>query len=288
MPSNVVAEARVGELVETLWDNRTEQVDPLAVRVYLEALRVLRRAPHAEAMLSGDASEQEAFGWQMSRLTALEPALTDFLQEAPSLLCQRLPEASVEEQRDILLALIELRAEAGEAVLPLLATPHYPHAELLWKSSTGRRIRASLPLLRDWVLERMPMVRRASAPPWPRRRAVSIPSDLPYRAILRTLRGHPVLRRPKRSCSWPLAIGIRLFVSVAVGSLGWWEPLQRHEVLLTLQDARRDPNPEVRQAARAALARLRRASCLQWFRQTLTSEDPQRVHDTDSDRAREN
>src|SRR5690348_3010957 len=115
VPPNVVAEARVGELVETLWDNRTERIDPLAVRVYAEALRVLRRAPHAETMLSGEGSEQEAFGWQMSRLTALEPALTDFLQEAPAQLCERLPEARPDEQRDILLALIELRAEASEA-----------------------------------------------------------------------------------------------------------------------------------------------------------------------------
>ena len=65
-----------------------------------------------------------------------------------------------------------------------------------------------------------------------------------------------------------------------VSSLGWWEPLQRAEVLLTLQDARRDPNPDVRQAARAALARLGERQALQWFRQTLTSEDPQRVHET--------
>ena len=55
--------------------------------------------------------------------------------------------------------------------------------------------------------------------------------------------------------------------------------MQRAAVLLTLQDARRDPNPDVRQAARAALARLGERQALQWFRQTLTSEDPQRVHE---------
>src|SRR5438105_1366676 len=47
----VVAEARVGEMVESLWDNRPDRVDPLIVRVYLEALRLLRRAPPAEALL---------------------------------------------------------------------------------------------------------------------------------------------------------------------------------------------------------------------------------------------
>src|SRR5262245_5891882 len=52
------------------------------------------------------------------------------------------------------------------------------------------------------------------------------------------------------------------------------------EVLLTLRDARHDPNPEVRQSARAALARLGERQALQWFRQTLGSEDVQRVHET--------
>ena len=61
-------------MIEALWDERHKQVDPLVVRVFVEALRVLRRAPHAESVLAGEASEQEAFGWQMSRLAALEPA----------------------------------------------------------------------------------------------------------------------------------------------------------------------------------------------------------------------
>lgn len=280
VPPNVVSEARVGELIETLWDHRGERIDPLAVRIYVEALRLLRRAPHAETLLLGETAEQESFNWQMSRLTALEPALTDFLQEAPPLLCQRLPDAALDEQRDILLALIELRSEAGEAVLPLLAQPHYPHADLALEVLTWSSHSRIAPLLREWVLQRVPMVRRAQC----RRRATpprrcSIPCELPYRAILHTLRGHA---SPQTEAFLLLAARdwdptIRLS---AVSSLGWWEPLRRAEVLLALQDARRDLNPDVRQTARAALARLGERQALQWFRQTLTSEDPQRVHDT--------
>ncbi|HZT79945.1 MAG TPA: hypothetical protein VFA26_06985, partial [Gemmataceae bacterium] len=66
----------------------------------------------------------------------------------------------------------------------------------------------------------------------------------------------------------------------ALASLGWWEPLARADVLLTLQDGRRDPCPEVRQAARAALARLGERQALQWFRQGLISDDTQRAHET--------
>src|SRR5262249_4751335 len=39
VPPVVVAEARAGELVEGLWDHRGDAVDPLAVRVFVEALR---------------------------------------------------------------------------------------------------------------------------------------------------------------------------------------------------------------------------------------------------------
>src|SRR5262249_38923155 len=131
-----------------------------------------------------------------------------------------------------------------------------------------------------WILQHVPMVRRAQR----RRRAVpprrpSVPNDVPYRAVLRVLRGHP-----SQQTEAFLLLAARdwdpTYRLAAVSSLGWWEPLQRPEVLLTLQDARRDPNPEVRQAARAALARLGERQALQWFRQTLTSEDPQRVQDT--------
>src|SRR3954447_12867273 len=126
----VVIEARVGEMVEGLWDGRDEIPEPLAVRVFLEALRLLRRAPHAETQLGGEASELEAFGWQVSRLAALEPVLGDYLEEVAPHLCRALAQAALAQQRDILLALLDLRAEAGQAVLPLAVRPGYPHAEL--------------------------------------------------------------------------------------------------------------------------------------------------------------
>ena len=277
---SVVAEARVGEMIESLWDNREPEVDPLTVRVYLEALRLLRRAPHAETMLSGEGADQEAFNWQMSRLAALEPALLEYLAEAPLMLCTQLPRAATEEQRDILLALADLRAEASFAVLPLMAQTRFPHLELAIEVLAWSSDPRVAPLLREWALERVPMVRRSqgrrkTAPP----RRASLPVDVPYRAILRALRGHPSTQTEAflllAARDWDPTYRMH-----AVSSLGWWEPMQRPDVLLTLQDARRDPNPDVRQAARAALARLGERQALQWFRQTLTSEDPQRVHDT--------
>src|SRR5262249_38337374 len=41
---HLLQEARLGEAVEQLWDHRPEQVHPLVVRVFVEALRQIRRA----------------------------------------------------------------------------------------------------------------------------------------------------------------------------------------------------------------------------------------------------
>lgn len=279
VPPQLVAEARLGEMIETLWDHRPEKADPLLVRVFVEALRLLRRAPHLQAVLAGDPSEQEAFNWQASRLLALEPVLSDYLQEAPVQLAAALAKNTGLARRDLLLALADLRAEAGGPVLALLSHPRCGYAELAVEVLTWSRDPRVGPWLREWACRRLPLVRRAQR----RRQALppvrpSVPSDIPYRAILRAMRGHG---SPQTEAFLMLAARDwdPTYRAAAVSSLGWWEPLQRREVLLTLQQAQRDPNPEVRQAARAALARLGERQALQWFRQFLTSEDPQRVHE---------
>jgi hypothetical protein len=276
----VVAEARIGELIESLWDNRRDQIDPLAVRVYVEALRLLRRAPHAERMLAAEPSDAEAFEWQMSHLTSLEMALREYLEEVPALMRRAIPKASLTEQRDHLLALADLRAEAADVVLPLLDRPNYPHLETALEVLTHSSDSRVSPALRQYILDRLPLVKRAQK----RRRATSprrssVPAEVPYRGVLRALRGHPSAETEGfllvASQDWD-----PFYRAAAVGSLGWWEPVRRTESLYILQEARRDPSPDVRQAARAALARLGERQSLQWFRQSLTSEDPHRVHET--------
>jgi hypothetical protein len=277
---HLVVEARLGEMIEMLWDHRPEAVDPLVARVFCEALRLVRRAPHAEAAFAGEASEQEAFNWQMSRLTALEPAISDYLSEAPQLLGASLARVQGEELRDHLQALIDLRADVSADLVPLLARPRFPYADLAVELLTRARHPRVATWLREWAARRVPMVKRARRRPRasPSRRP-SVPADVPYRAILRALRGHP---SPQTEAFLLLAARDwdPTYRAAAVGSFGWWEPLQRPAVLAGLQAARRDPNPEVRQAARAALARLGERQALQWFRQALTGEDPQRVYET--------
>jgi hypothetical protein len=275
----LMVEARLGEAVENLWDNRPETVHPLVVRVFAEALRQLRRAPHAEAALAEERSDQEAFHWQVSRLAALEDVLADYLAEAPRPLCAALATAPPAKQADILEALTDLRAEAAPAVLPLLAEPAFGHAELgidLLRWSKDAAVGAAL---RDWALRHVPLYRRTQR----RRRAYSprrpsLPVGGRYLATLRALRGHASHQTEAflvlAANDWD-----PMYRAMALSSLGWWEPLLRAPVLTTLQDSRRDPNPHVRLAARAALARLGERQALQGFRQALTSEEAQRVHD---------
>ncbi len=59
----------------------------------------------------------------------------------------------------------------------------------------------------------------------------------------------------------------------AFSSLGWWEPFLPAEVHRALANGRCDPSSEVRQAARAALARLGERAALDWFRQGLLAEE---------------
>jgi hypothetical protein len=279
VPPTLVLEARVGELVETLWDSRDERIDPLVVRIFLETLRLLQRANYGSAAFQGEAAEQEAYEWQVSRLAALEPSLVDYLGEAGGLLADELAHTPPAQHKDILLALADLRADVGEAVLPLIGVARYPWLELALDVLVWARTPLVGAWLREWVLQRVPVVQRAQTrrhytPP----RRPSVANDFPYKAILHTFRGHP---SPQTEALLLLAARDwdPTFRAAAVSSLGWWEPIQRNDVLLTLQDARRDPNPEVRHAARAALARLGERQALLWFRQTLTSEDPQRVYD---------
>ena len=275
----VVTEARLGELVEELWDHRPEPLHPLVARVFAEALRILRRAPHTELVFADEQYEQEAFGWQMSRLAGLESVLTDYLEEAPRHLCAALPSASGAEQADILCALVDLRAETAAVVLPLLADGPIAHAELAVQTLTWSRDARVASRLRGWVRRDIPVERRARrrlrvSPP----RRSSYPEDIPYPTILRALRGHG-----SKETEELLLLAARDWDptcrAAAVSSLGWWEPLDHKQVSLCLQGARHDPNVEVRQMARAALARLGERQALQWFRQGLTGQDAQRTHE---------
>lgn len=223
--------------------------------------------------------EEEAFSWQVSRLNALEAHLLDYLREAPSWLLVQLEKTRGQDRLDVLHALADLRVDAGEVLISQLAKPNFGPVEqaievLRWSNHV-----AVGPWLRGQAASGVQVYRRSqwrshAQPP----RKPSVPREVPYRAILRALRGHPSVETERF-----LVLAARdwdpTYRQAACGSLGWWEPLQRTVVLECLQTCRRDANPEVRQAARAALGRLGERHALHWFRQALTSEDTDNIYE---------
>src|SRR5439155_16639029 len=176
-------------------------------------------------------AEQEAFNWRVSRLAALEPAITDYLRECSSLLRSRLCHAALQEQRDILLALNDLHAEAGPEVLALLAEEPCLHGPLAVEVLTWSKDPRVGNWLREWTMQKVPLLRRAQR----RRRALppmraSVPPEVPYREVLRALRGHA---SPATESFLMLAVRDwdPTYRAAAVSSLGWLEPVQRPEVL---------------------------------------------------------
>jgi HEAT repeat protein len=107
-------------------------------------------------------------------------------------------------------------------------------------------------------------------------RRPSIPEEVPYASVLRSLRGHasPETERFLILACHDWDPQIRM---AALSSLGWWEPYLTKEVRACLTTCRRDASPEVRQTARAALARLGERGALHWFRQALLADDPSQI-----------
>jgi hypothetical protein len=279
VPAQLIAEARLGEVIERLWDHRPDRISPQFVRVAKETLRLLRREGHLKNLLGEELSDLEAFDWQMSRLLGLESVLTDYLEEAPREMLTRLPAASDQEQEEILHALGDLRAEAGLEIIASLSRPGFLHHELAMEVLAWSRDPQVGSWLRAWVRRHVPLARRSQK----RRRSLaprkpSLPANVPYPAALRALRGQPAEETERLLCQaaadWDPTCRV-----AAVSSLGWWEPILRAEVIECLNEARRDPNAEVRQAARGALARLGERQALQWFRQGLTAENSQHLHE---------
>lgn len=279
LPPQIVTEARLGEVIENLWDHPPARHHPLLVRIAREVLRLLRRAPHARHFLAGEKAEEEAYSWQISRLSTLEPMLLDFVEQAPAWLLAQLETSTGRHRVDVLQALSELRVDASEKLIPLLLRPHFgpvDHAMEVLSCAKNPRVG---PWMCNFVSDRLPVQRRTQ---WRKRAAApsrpSVPRDVPYRAVLAALRGHPSEETEKflmqATRDWDPT-----YRQTACGSLGWWEPIQRPAVLACLQTCRRDPSPEVRQSARAALARLGERQALHWFRHALTGEDMDNVYE---------
>jgi hypothetical protein len=276
---HLVLDARLGEILETVWDHRPAGMSPLHVRIVHESLRLLRRAPHLKSMLGEEMGEQETLEWQFSRISSLESAFRDYLKEAPAQLLASVASTKGVEQADILRALADLRVEAAVELIPLVGQATCENRAQVIDVLRWSRDPQVAGWLREYAREKVPMEKRARSsmqcdPP----RRPSVPEAIPYRNVLHSLRGHPSVETEKfliLAChDWDPSIRI-----AALSSLGWWEPLSPIEVRECLAKCRRDMSPEVRQTARAALARLGERGALHWFRQALLADESHTVCD---------
>ncbi|MBI3821632.1 MAG: HEAT repeat domain-containing protein [Planctomycetes bacterium] len=274
-----IVEARLGEIVETMWDHRPEDAAPLHVRIMHETLRFLRRAPHLKALLGEEMAEHETFDWQLSRIGALEGAFREYLKEAPAHLLARVGLANGVVQADILRALCDLRVEAAAELLPLVGQAKCENRGLMIDVLRWSRDPQVGFWLREYARDHVAMEKRARSRPsaYPPRRS-SVPVEVAYRNILQGMRGF-ACEETERFLVLACGDWDPLVRCAAVSSLGWWEPLLTEEVHACLAKCRRDPSPEVRQTARAALARLGERGCLHWFRQALLADDPRQIAD---------
>lgn len=270
--AQIVAEARLGEMLETLWDNQRLNIHPLLVRLFSEVLRHQRRASQYSQDLAEEHFEQEAYEMQVSHIAALEDQMNDYLNHSSKVLPRRLERTTPGELQDWLDAIHELRADAGETLVELLRdNPNLHDSEhailaLGWSKSS-----LASDYLRETASRCLTASNRKSSWGFLSKSPASNQSNIASAALI-ALRHHPSLETEQLILVGARSSDIDVRAS-AISSLGWWEPLRRKPVLMYLQDARYDSDGEVRHAARAALARLGERQALQWFRQGLASEN---------------
>jgi hypothetical protein len=114
---------------------------------------------------------------------------------------------------------------------------------------------------------------------WRRRswQSTNASPKLTYQSVLRTLKYFPA-EECERLLVNAASDRDRDMRMAALGSLGWWVPLDRTAMLDCLYKARLDCSITIQGTAQAALARLGERQALQWFRRQFAAENSDRVH----------
>ncbi|MBO0700086.1 MAG: hypothetical protein J2P46_16930, partial [Zavarzinella sp.] len=277
VPDAVYAEAAFGDAVRRLADGCPDEVNARLVLAFIEALRHCRRSFHTRAGFRDDPVRRQTVRWQHAFLRDAEPVLREYLHDIGPDLTRRLDETRGRARREILHALTELQADTDDVALTLLGDPSFRDRALAIRCL--RWSKSPLAPAALCGIARHGLAGERSAR-WLRRLGVgkkAVPAD-EVRAALAALRGHPseeaervllqFAGRPE--AEWRKA---------ALGSLGWWEPVRRGQVLHVVRTARQDAHAEVRRAALAAGARLGECAALQMIRELLARETPTSVLD---------
>jgi hypothetical protein len=261
---HAVVVGRLGDAIETVWRHGREPINPLAVQVFREALRLNRRADHAERFFEND-SDRLAFREQIGRVEERFDAFCDYLEDSVSVLLDALSNDSETDSTDLLQALIDLRADAAALVIPMIkARRLFDLDKAIEVLSYSRRPSAGA-FLRELVEKKL--------------RGSRVEAHRATQCAIRALRNHPCEQseRTLLAAATHRKPAIRI---AGLSSLGWWEPIHREAVLACLKDARLRGNATHAAAAEAALARLGERHALRWFRQQLAGENSDSIHQT--------
>lgn len=269
----LVAEAQLGQLVETVWDNRGQVPHPIIIRLLLEVRRHLRRVDYHLGTLKEDAFEREAYQMQISRMAALDGSFEKYLTKVREDMPELLAVAHPDDINDWLHCVIELRAEGGSTLLhwgkrlPVQVDPQLTLEAMAYSHEI-----AITHFLKEGVARALSDYRHDRR--WlPLRPTMEMETTA---AAIYALRHHPSHETEMVLLSASKCKHAEI-KAAAIASLGWWEPLQRNHVQMALKEARYSRHGEVRRSARAALARLGERSSLEWYRQALASENQQVV-----------
>jgi hypothetical protein len=278
VPVTLYADVQVGELLRRLADACPDTADPLLTRIFVEALRHARRSYSSSPELRHDPLRRQTVRWQVGQLRDAEPVLREYLHGIGDDLANLLPGCNGREQADILAVIAELHADAGPVLFDLLATPSFrPRAAALACLQWSKTPESHAQLVE---LGQAAIAGSGGKSTWWKRDKTGRPTPVPeLLAMLQALRGHPgegpeaVLRQFGRHPQPQFRVA-------AMRSLGWWEPIDRTDVVNLLQAGRIDSSPEVRIAAITALARLGECAALQVLRESLISSNVESVHQT--------
>ena len=277
IPAGVYAEAAFGDAVRRLSENCPDAVNPRLVLVAIEALRHARRSFHTRPGFCDDPVRRQTVRWQQAFLKDAEPVLREYLHDIAGDLTRLLDGTHGRARREILKALAELQADTDDAALTLLGEPGFTD-----RAAALRCLRWSKSPLAPSALcglARHALSGERSAR-WLRRLGVGrkpVPAD-EVRAALWALRGHPCEEAERVLLHYAGRPEVE-WRRAAFGSLGWWEPVRRGEVLHAVRSAKQDPHPDVRRAALSAAARLGECAALQTVRELLARETVKPVLD---------
>lgn len=270
----VIAESRMGDLLECIWDNKADgEYCPIHVSVFINASRISKRCQALSESILPELPDPEEFLWQLRKMDSLESFFKNYIEEAKKQLAKDLENEPWSTHGDFLKAMNDLRCAPADIFAVWLKDPGYPFKTLLWDSflysptPMGKNLIELFEKKLSNGLQSKALLRL-------------LPNPNPeLLSLCKILKKHPCPEAENFLLEMGQTSSAELLVMV-LSSIGWWEPHNFQATKLFLDRLRNHRNMEIRFAANAALARLGERKALDWLRFNLNNADINLVHQT--------